>query len=181
MGSLEIGVTFKKDVSFRSLSSKIERNHSRNRSRFSRLLLPHKLGYYLWVCLIVVFSLFLVVFQFFLPGSVVESPGNSVKVGRLVSWEAIQLRDFVGDLDFGENLRFEPKCVLGRVRREAMEFNSSSGSKSVARFGHRKPLLALVFTQFPSSLHNLSSFSFCTFVHCGLVDLWISLFGIAEY
>lgn len=146
MGSLENGVLLKKDQ---------QQNHPnigrvssfpkqlRPRSRSSRSLLSKRLGYLQWISTIVVFSLFLVLFQFFLPGSVVERPGGS---GRrkdldLVEGELLYLKE-IGELDFGEGVIFEPIRVLDKFQKEAREMNLSSRG---TRFALRKPSLALVF------------------------------------
>ncbi|GAB4861658.1 hypothetical protein Ancab_036910 [Ancistrocladus abbreviatus] len=140
MGSLESGVTFKKVPSLPS--SRIEKLQ-RPRSRLPRFLFK-KLGYLQWICTIVVFSIFLLLFQAFLPGSVMERPENSSKDGKLISGDLLYLKD-MGGLEFGEDIRFEPTRVLAKYQKEAKEMNMSYGSRSVVRFGYRKPQLALVF------------------------------------
>ncbi|KAL8172514.1 hypothetical protein V2J09_024318 [Rumex salicifolius] len=127
MGSLETGLSFKKDSSiesFRTLSSsRIERQSSRGRSLISRLLLPKKLGYLQWISIIVIFFVFLGLFHLFLPASlsVMERPRISGKNGQLFSWHSIHLKDIVGDLEFGERLRLQPKWLFTRFQKEARE------------------------------------------------------------
>ncbi|GMH00463.1 hypothetical protein Nepgr_002302 [Nepenthes gracilis] len=147
MGSLENGVPFKKDHNLGRLpsssSSRILWLHG-PRSSLPRFFLSKKLGYQQWICTIVVFSFFLMLFQAFLPGSVVERQDNSSQNVKLISGDLIYLKE-IGGLDYGEDLRFQPTMVLAKYHMEAREMNMSSGSRRAVRFGFRKPLLALVF------------------------------------
>ncbi|XP_021850674.1 uncharacterized protein [Spinacia oleracea] len=149
MGSLENGVLLKKDQ-HHSIGIGIGRVSSfskqqKPRSRFSRFLLSKRLGYLQWISTIVVFSIFLVFFQAFLPGSVVERPGNLRKDLDLLGDDLMYLKGIIKELDFGEDVKFEPTRLSAKFQKEAAEFNLSSGFKRGIRFGYRKPKLALVF------------------------------------
>ncbi|XP_065024191.1 uncharacterized protein LOC135649596 [Musa acuminata AAA Group] len=108
--------------------------------RLSRFLLSEKVGYLQWVFTVAAFLLVVALFQAFLPGSTVEGPGGgSGASGR-------ELGE-IGDLDFGEGIRFVPVKLLERWEREDREANSSVsafGERPLRRFGLRNPLLALV-------------------------------------
>ncbi|XP_021767165.1 uncharacterized protein LOC110731604 [Chenopodium quinoa] len=147
MGSLENGVLLKKDQHHSHNIGRVSSfsKQQRPRSRFPRFLLSKRIGYLQWISTIVVFSLFLVFFQAFLPGSVVERPGNSRKTLDLVGEDLMYLNRIIKELDFGEDVRFEPTRLSSKFQKEAAEVNSSSGFKRGIRFGHRKPKLALVF------------------------------------
>lgn len=152
MGSLETGLALKRDNLFRSSSStgRTERNPfaHRPRSRFSRFLLFKKLDYLQWICAVAVFLFFVVLFQMFLPGSVVEKSGASSWEDNVdVSSEDFKVLKDMGVLDFGEDIRFEPSKLLEKFRREARETNlySSAFNRTRQRFSYRKPQLALVF------------------------------------
>uniref|UniRef100_A0A2N9FE30 Uncharacterized protein n=1 Tax=Fagus sylvatica TaxID=28930 RepID=A0A2N9FE30_FAGSY len=152
MGSLETGLALKRDNLFRSSSStgRTERNPfaHRPRSRFSRFLLFKKLDYLQWICAVAVFLFFVVLFQMFLPGSVVEKSGASSWEDNVdVSSEDFKVLKDMGVLDFGEDIRFEPSKLLEKFRREAREANlySSAFNRTRQRFSYRKPQLALVF------------------------------------
>lgn len=143
MGSLENGVLLKKDHNIGRVSSFSKQQ--RPRSRFPRFLLSKRLGYLQWISTIVVFSLFLVFFQAFLPGSVVERPGNSRNDLELVGEDLMFVKEVFRELDFGDDVSFEPTRLSAKFEKEAAEVNLSSGFKRGIRFGHRKPKLALVF------------------------------------
>jgi len=137
MGSLESGIPLKKGSSFRSQSSRKERHpfSQRFRSSFSRILFK-KIDYVQWICTVVVFLFFLVVFQMFLPSLIVE------KSEKMLSGTHLHYKDvekYV--LDIEEGARFLPK-ISEKFRvepREAKLFN-----RTVQHFGNRKPQLALV-------------------------------------
>ncbi|KAL2892098.1 NAD-dependent malic enzyme [Bienertia sinuspersici] len=148
MGSLENGILLKKDQL--QNHHKIGRVSSftkqqKPRSRFPRFLLSKRFGYIQWISTIVVFSLFLGFFQAFLPGSVMERPGNLKHDMDLVGEDLRYLKEIIGELDFGEDVKFEPTRLLAKFNKEAAEVNLTSGFKRGIRFGYRKPKLALVF------------------------------------
>jgi hypothetical protein len=167
MGSLETGLALKRDNLFRSSSStgRTERNPfaHRPRSRFSRFLLFKKLDYLQWICAVAVFLFFVVLFQMFLPGSVVEKSGASSWEDNVdVSSEDFKVLKDMGVLDFGEDIRFEPSKLLEKFRREARETNlySSAFNRTRQRFSYRKPQLALVSIQLLSGIFLGFSFLF---------------------
>ncbi|XP_010261435.1 PREDICTED: uncharacterized protein LOC104600272 [Nelumbo nucifera] len=151
MGSLENGVPLKRAPLLRSGSSNRGDRHPflhRPRSRFTRFfarfLLFEKVDYLQWICTIAVFLFVIILFQAFLPGSVLEKSGDSVEEMEPSSGNWMFLKDMDG-LDFGEGIRFEPSKLLDKFQREAIEANSSSvSSRPGVRSGVRKPQLALV-------------------------------------
>lgn len=147
MGSLETGLSFKRDhFLLRSSSTSRSERHSflqRPRSRFSRFLLFKKLDYLQWICTVAVFFFFVVIFQMFLPGSVMEKSGLAL-TKEIVSGDLTFPKEIAG-LDFKEDIRFEPK-ILARFEKGAREANLSSAfNRRRQRYGYRKPHLALVF------------------------------------
>ncbi|KAL6311540.1 hypothetical protein AAG906_005020 [Vitis piasezkii] len=130
MGSLENGVPVKRDPLLRSSSNKGSA-FQRPIVRFSRFLFFGKLDYLQWVCTVAVFCFFVVLFQMFLPGLIMEKSGESLK----------NMENGYGDL----SIRFEPSKLLQKFQKEADEVNLSSASRLRHRFGYRKPQLALVF------------------------------------
>lgn len=151
MGSLESGSTasLKRDPVLRSSSSssgRTERNTflQRQRWRFSRFVLFKKLDYLQWICTVAVFLFFVVLFQMFLPGSVVEKPIKTLRDEEFSSGDLFFLKQY-GILDFGDDIRFEPSKVLEKFRRDAGELNLSYAfNRTTFRYPHRKPQLALV-------------------------------------
>ncbi|XVF22451.1 hypothetical protein REPUB_Repub12eG0173600 [Reevesia pubescens] len=144
MGSLESGVSLKR------AGSRNERNQilSRPRSRFSRFLLFKKLDYLQWICTIVVFLFFVVFFQMFLPGSVMDESQDSFLDDKDLVFGELRYLKEMGGLDFGEDIRLEPYKLLEKFQRENKKVNleSSSGfNRSQHRFLNRKPQLGLVF------------------------------------
>ncbi|KAK7292744.1 hypothetical protein RJT34_15596 [Clitoria ternatea] len=145
MGSLESGIPLKKGSLFGSQPIRKEKNpfSHRFRSSFSRLLFK-KLDYVQWICTVVVFLCLVVVFQMFLPGSVVEDSEGSFRAVKMRSGNMSHYRDidkFV--LDIGEDVVFLP-MIPEKFRRggggEVNVFNHT-----VQHLGYRKPQLALVF------------------------------------
>lgn len=149
MGSLEGGsTTLKRDPLLRSSSStgRSERNPflQRQRSRFSRYFLFKKLDYLQWICTVGVFLFFVVLFQMYLPGSVVEKSIKTLKDEELSSGDLMYLSEY-GMLDFGEDIRFEPSKILDKFKKENRDLNLSNAfNRTRLRYPHRKPQLALV-------------------------------------
>ncbi|KAA3475229.1 Chromosomal replication initiator DnaA [Gossypium australe] len=143
MGSLESPISLKR------AGSRNERNPflSRTRSRFSRFLLFNKLDYIQWICTVVVFLFFVVFFQMFLPGSVMDKSPDSLDDKDLVFRELGHLKE-MGGLDFGEDITLEPCKLLQKFQSQNKQLNLESSSalnRSQHRFQYRKPQLALVF------------------------------------
>lgn len=138
MGSLESGIPLKGSL-FGSQSSRKERHpfSQRFRSSFSRLLFK-KLDYVQWICTVAVFLFFIVVFQMFLPSSVIEKSEDSLRAkmlsGTLLHFEDIE--KYV--LDIEDGTRFLPK-ISEKFNREANPFNRTG-----QHVGYRKPQLALI-------------------------------------
>ena len=143
MGSLESGTPWKKGSFIRSQSVRREKQlfSQRFRSSFSRLLFK-KLDYVQWICTVAVFLFFIVVFQMFLPGSVIEKSEGSLRAVRRRSgnlWHYRDIENYV--LDIEESTRFVLK-ISEKFRRETKEVNLSNTTGQY--FGYRKPQLALV-------------------------------------
>ncbi|XP_007051667.2 PREDICTED: uncharacterized protein LOC18614048 [Theobroma cacao] len=144
MGSLESGISLKR------AGSRNERNPflNRPRSRFSRFLLFKKLDYLQWICTVVVFLFFVVFFQMYLPGSVMDKSQDSFLEDKDLVYGELRYLKEMGGLDFGEDIRLEPRKLLEKFQREnkVLNLESSSGfNRSQHRFQYRKPQLALVF------------------------------------
>ncbi|XP_065859800.1 uncharacterized protein [Euphorbia lathyris] len=149
MGSLDSAFPLKRENLLRSSSAGRSDRHpflQRNRSRFSRFVLFKKLDYLQWICAVAVFLFFVVIFQMFLPGSMIEKSEVSLKRLGVVSGDFLYLKE-LSTLDFGEDIKFEPSRILEKFQKEAREgFNLSfSFNRTLQRFGYRKPQLALVF------------------------------------
>lgn len=147
MGSLEAGgvIPLKRD-SFGRSSSRNERQAflQRNRSRLSRFLLFKKFDYLQWICTIAVFLFFLVLFQMFLPGSVVDKSEGVVGETDSLPQDVILL-EAAGLLDFGEDFRLKPLKLMEKFRRGSRDDNLTVVlDRTLRRFGHREPRLALV-------------------------------------
>lgn len=148
MGSLEAGVPLKRDPLLRSSSAtRSEKSPflQRSRSRFSRFLLVKKLDYLQWICTVVVFLFFVILFQMFLPGSVVEKSGAYLNNNELSSGNLEYMEEKFG-LPFGEDIKFEPLKLMKKFQKE--EDHSFGHNMTVKRFGYRKPRLAIVSIQF---------------------------------
>ncbi|KAF3620090.1 Glycosyl transferase family 1 protein isoform 2 [Capsicum annuum] len=149
MGSLENGVSLKKDQNLLRSSSVTGRNSGafgqrQVRSRFARFLFVNKINYLQWICTVAVFFFFVVLFQMFLPGSVMEKSRNLGQDSEVRGGDLALLKE-LGGLDFGEDIKFEPLKVLAKFHDEVVEANGTVASRTVVRFGYRKPKLALVF------------------------------------
>ncbi|XXG89937.1 hypothetical protein AAC387_Pa12g1822 [Persea americana] len=148
MGSMENGIFFKRTPLLRSTSSRGDRSSffHKPRSRFARFILFEKVDYFQWICTIAVFFFVVILFQAFLPGSVVEKSSDSLRglSGLEVPGDLGHLKE-MGLLDFGEGIRFVPSKLLEKFRREAIEANrSAASSRPGIRAALRKPQLALV-------------------------------------
>ncbi|XP_031278478.1 uncharacterized protein LOC116136938 isoform X1 [Pistacia vera] len=147
MGSLESGVfPFKRENLGRS-SSRTERHPflQRHRSRFSRFLFFKKLDYLQWIGTVAVFLVFVVIFQMFLPGSVMDKSDDSLQETDVVPSDLMFLKE-MGLLDFGEDITFKPLKLMEKFQSENRELNLTNVfNRTQLRFGYRKPQLALVF------------------------------------
>lgn len=145
MGSLETGVVpLKRDNLGRS-SSRTERHTflQRHRSRFSRFLFFKKLDYLLWICTVAVFLFFVVIFQMFLPGSVMDKSEDSLRDMDKISGDLAFLKE-MGLLDFGEDITFKPLKLMEKFRDDKDVNLTTVFNRRLHRFAHRKPQLALV-------------------------------------
>ncbi|KAE8708023.1 rRNA-processing protein FCF1-like protein [Hibiscus syriacus] len=144
MDSLENGNSLKR------AASRNERNPfpARPRSRLSRFLLFKKLDYLQWICTVAVFLFFVVFFQMFLPGSVMDKSQDSFLDDKDSVFGELRYLKEMGGLDFGEDIRLEPSKLLEKFQKENKQVNlesSSAFNRSQHRFQYRKPQLALVF------------------------------------
>ncbi|KAJ8616517.1 hypothetical protein MRB53_035889 [Persea americana] len=141
-------VFFKRTPLLRSTSSRGDRSSffHKPRSRFARFLLFEKVDYFQWICTIAVFFFVVILFQAFLPGSVVDKSSDSLR-----------------GLDFGERIRFVPSKLLEKFRREAIEANrSAASSRPGIRAALRKPQLALVLADLSVDAVQLQMISIAT-------------------
>jgi hypothetical protein len=147
MGSLESTIPLKKG----SLFGKKEKHpfSQRFRSSFSRLLFNKKLDYIQWICAVVVFLCLVVVFQMFLPVSVVEDSEESFRAVKMRSWNTLHHSDEEYVLDIGEDVA----VFLPRISEKFKDFNLLN--RTGKRFGYRKPQLALVSSPSLMRMHML--------------------------
>ncbi|CAA0838943.1 glycosyl transferase family 1 protein [Striga hermonthica] len=162
MGSLESGPPLKRDHRLLRYSSSVRNsnsNSSRSRSRFSRFVLCKKIDYLQLICGVAVFFLFVFLLQiFYLPGSVTEDGVKSGEFERThdFSWRDVEENlTFLKELDFGEDLKFEPLKITEKFRKGVDVAKKSVGSENVLRFGYRKPKLALVFSDLWIDQHQI--------------------------
>lgn len=150
MGSLESGFPLKRDHHLLR-SSSVRNTNSTNgflgqmsRSRFAKVVSLKRIDYLQLICAVVIFFFFVFLFQiFFLPGSVIEDGIKFEKTHVLLSKNGevkFENFSFLKELDFGEDINFDPLKILGKLRKEDNVVNESK----VVRFGYRKPKLALV-------------------------------------
>ncbi|XP_023751980.2 uncharacterized protein LOC111900339 isoform X1 [Lactuca sativa] len=143
MGSLSPVLPLKRD-SLLKISPNNSSHLQRPRSRFARLIGFKKIDYLQWVSALAVFIFFMFLVQMFLPLSMVDkADGDFLK--READSDFINLLKQIGDLDFGEDVKFMPTKLMMKFRREEMNNASFGGSRTLARFPNRKPQLALVF------------------------------------
>lgn len=148
MGSLEKPLPSTRPTArFRSSLSPAAERRLRMRHRLA--CLPSKIEYHHWALAVVTFFLVVLLFQAFLPGSPVEDQSPERRSASALAGTA-----GVGDLDFGDGIKFVPRMLFELQREKQEEANSSALAppRRVKRFQLRKPKLALV------GLDNLSSF-----------------------
>lgn len=156
MGSLETGgISSKRDHALlRSASATVRSFNERQqnafgqraaRSRFARLLFFKKLDYVPLICTVAVFLFFIILLQMLWLGPIVEKSGGFLKLNeKLGSPDLLLVKEFNG-LDFGEDIKFEPSRLLAKFQKDAtIQINASVASRSLLRFGYRKPKLAMV-------------------------------------
>ncbi|PIN26547.1 hypothetical protein CDL12_00683 [Handroanthus impetiginosus] len=167
MGSLESRLPLKREHHLQRSSS--VRNNSnnnnahgfwgqRNRSRFARLLLFKKINYLQLICSAAVFFFFVFLFQMLLPGHVMDDIRKSDRIHDLFRKNGegnFGDMSFLKDLDFGEDVKFEPMKILAKFQKDAKEVNESVASRKIIRFGYKKPKLALVFADLWVDPHQI--------------------------
>ncbi|KAL7121473.1 hypothetical protein ACP275_02G184300 [Erythranthe tilingii] len=145
MGSLENRPPLKRDHLFHSSSC------SSVRSRFARLLLFNKIDYLQLICAVSVSFFFVFLFQiFFLPGSAANEEEMKYDKFHYLFTNNSNL-SFLKELDFGEDLKFEPLQLLGKFSNGAKYFNGSFASRQA----NLKPKLALVFADMWVDSHQI--------------------------
>lgn len=155
MGSLESGILLKRTPLLRSSPSSGS-NRSffhRPRSRLARFLLFEKVDYIQWICTAAAFFFVVILFQAFLPGSVVEKSGGEVEESDGAILNGIR------GLDFGEGISFKPTRLMEKWERERREANATSLGREVKRFGLKRPKIALVSDYWIKSLGFFGVFS----------------------
>lgn len=155
MGSLSPVIPLQRD-SLLKYSPRNEKNINSNnynlytqrpRSRLSRFMILKKIDYLQWISALAVFIFFMFLFQLFLPLSMVDkSDGDFLKerVDDNIDVDFKNLLKEIGGLDFGEDVKFMPTKLLTKFQSEKIINASFGGSRTVMRFGNRKPQLALV-------------------------------------
>ncbi|KAG6434398.1 hypothetical protein SASPL_106029 [Salvia splendens] len=160
MGSLETAPALKRDYNLQRSSSARSSNSigfsgQRSRSRFARAFFFKRIDYLQLICAVAVFFFFIFFFQiFFLPGSVIED-GNKSGIAhglfRRNSGVNSEEFSFLKELDFGEDLSFEPLKIAEKFRKNGTVANEST----FVRFGYRKPKIALVFADLWVDQHQI--------------------------
>lgn len=120
----------------------------RYRSRFARSVLFKRIDYLQLLCAVAVFFFFIFLFQiFFLPTTDNERKSDRIRDLFRKNGEG-SYRDmaFLNELDFGEDVKFEPSKILDKIQKDAKDIHESVSSGKVIRFGYKKPKLALVST-----------------------------------
>lgn len=144
MGSLSPPLLpLKRDQSLlKSFSPRNDKNLQKPRSRF---MILKKIDYLQWVSALAVFIFFVFLFQLFLPLSMVDNKndGDFLKI-RDNDFDFKNLIEEINDLDFGEDVKFMPTKLMMKFQREKIHNVTFAGSRTVTRFGYRKPQLALV-------------------------------------
>ncbi|KAL8499835.1 hypothetical protein ACS0TY_019722 [Phlomoides rotata] len=167
MGSLESKAPLHSQRSSSVRSSSVSSSSSnahgnwrqRYRSRFARSVLFKRIDYMQLICAVGVFFFFIFLFQlFFLPGTVTDEERKSDRIRdffrRYGDWGT---RDtaFLNELDFGEDVKFEPSKILDKIREDGEDMNGSVSSRKGIRFGYKKPKLALVFADLWVDPHQI--------------------------
>ncbi|KAG1367724.1 D-inositol 3-phosphate glycosyltransferase [Cocos nucifera] len=161
MGSLETAVSLKRAPLLRSSPSPGGRSiFHRPRSRLARFLLFEKVDYLQWICTMAAFFFVVILFQAFLPGSVMEKSAGLGWNKGLGEGERGVLERIEG-LDFGEGIRFVPSKLLERFEKERKEANLSlmALGRPVKQVGLLKPRLALVVPDLSSDAMQLQMVS----------------------
>ncbi|CAA0830660.1 glycosyl transferase family 1 protein [Striga hermonthica] len=169
MGSLESVPSPKRDhhllrssSSLRNSNSSFNSSSRSSRSRFARFVLCKKIDYLQLICGVAVFFFFVFLFQILhLPGSVTEDGDNSGKFKGTHDFisgddeENLADLTFLKELDFGEDLKFEPLKIMEKFHKGANVVRESVGAEKAVRFGYRKPKLALVFSDLWIDQHQI--------------------------
>ncbi|KAL0397960.1 UNVERIFIED_CONTAM: hypothetical protein Scaly_0244400 [Sesamum calycinum] len=138
MGSLESRSPFKKDhhlqgsSSLRNTTTSSSSSSSnvsgfwgqRNRSRFARLVFFRKINYLQLICAVAVFFFFVFLIQMSLPGSVMDDVRKNDKTHHLFRKNGegnYTDLSFFKELDFGEDVNFEPSKILAKFQKDAKE------------------------------------------------------------
>ncbi|KAL0845948.1 hypothetical protein Bca101_019194 [Brassica carinata] len=143
MGSLESGIPAKRET-----GERWARQHPLLQRNRSRSFLFKRFSYIQWICSIAVFFFFVVLFQMFLPGLVIDKSDKTPR--RRSSKEELLPPDMLvfkerGVLSFGEDFKLEPTKLLMSFQRDTQTSSDGFNFTSMQRFGFRKPKLALVF------------------------------------
>ncbi|XP_071691095.1 uncharacterized protein [Rutidosis leptorrhynchoides] len=156
MGSLSPVIPLQRDslLKYSPKNDKINSNNNNNsyvqrpRSRLSRFMILKKINYLQWISALAVFIFFMFLFQLFLPLSMEDKAGGEFLKGRddnIIDVDFKNLLNEISGLDFGEDVKFMPTNLLMKFQSEKNKNVSFGGSRTVMRFGNRKPQLALVF------------------------------------
>lgn len=152
MASLENGFPLKRTPSLLSSSSSSSSTNGRlfmqrSRSRITRFFLLEKLDYVLWIWTAATFFFVIILFQAFLPSSVVDKSGNSgQEVAEVLRTNRVLGE--IGELDFGEGIKFIPYNLMSILERKRERYNSSLIAPAGKRAAYINPKIALVGSGF---------------------------------
>ncbi|XP_031504760.1 uncharacterized protein LOC116267270 [Nymphaea colorata] len=109
----------------------------KSRSKMERSLRFEKIDYLQWICSILVFLSVVILFQAYLPTSVTEKSGERRSIAGLRQ---------LGDLSFGEEVKFVPGKVIRRLERDKKRMGLEGGEmRPRIRTPIRRPRIAIVF------------------------------------
>ncbi|KAL0379450.1 UNVERIFIED_CONTAM: hypothetical protein Sangu_0009300 [Sesamum angustifolium] len=140
-----------------------------------------KINYLQLICAVAVFFLFVFLIQMSLPGSVMDDVRKNDKTHHLFRKHGegnFTDLSFFKELDFGEDVNFEPSKILAKFQKDAKEVNQSVGSREVIRFGYRKPKLALVFADLWVDPHQILMATVATALR--EIDYEIEVFSLED-
>ncbi|KAF3792817.1 hypothetical protein EJ110_NYTH10775 [Nymphaea thermarum] len=116
----------------------------KSRSKMERSLRFEKIDYLQWICSILVFLSVVILFQAYLPTSVTEKSGERRSIAGLRQ---------LGDLSFGEEVKFVPGKVIQRLERDKKKMGLEGGEmRPRIRTPIRRPRIAIVGVDFMASL-----------------------------
>ncbi|XP_051129398.1 uncharacterized protein LOC127250234 [Andrographis paniculata] len=139
----------------------------RNKSRFcARWFRFKKLHYLHTVCSLSIFFACLILLEMLLPGFVSDDDKKSHRtISSSFRWTKGDVVDhgnlsFLKELDFGDDVRFGHLSIDTKFQKRDAE--TSVASRKLARYGYRKPALALVFADLLADPHQIQMVTVAT-------------------